>query len=138
MEPQLENSADSENLTPLQRAARGTALPISAACGGGAADLRAGSNKKHASQVVFPQLPGYEITDFIGCGGMGDVFRAIQLSTRRPVALKVMRRDFVSEKSQQRFDREVELTARLDHPHIARIYDSGLDERVYFYAMELI
>ena len=139
VEPQLENSAGSDDLPPLRRAAReAAALPVSAACGGDDQPGVADNKKRPPPPAAFPRLPGYEVTDFIGCGGMGDVFRAIQLSTRRPIALKVMRRDFVSEKSRQRFDREVELTARLDHPHIARIYDSGLDERVYFYAMELI
>src|SRR4029078_6468556 len=37
-----------------------------------------------------------------------------------------------------RFDREVELAARLEHPNIARVYDSGLHQGIYFYAMELI
>ncbi|UCF16716.1 MAG: protein kinase, partial [Phycisphaerales bacterium] len=43
-----------------------------------------------------------------------------------------------SPKAQARFQREVELTARLDHPNIARIYDSGLHQGMYYYAMELI
>jgi tRNA A-37 threonylcarbamoyl transferase component Bud32 len=91
-----------------------------------------------AAPLSLPKIKGYEVKSFIGGGGMGDVFRAVQLSTRRLVALKLMRRDFLSDKLRRRFDREVELTARLDHPNVARIFDSGLEDGIYFYAMELI
>src|SRR5439155_12761616 len=87
---------------------------------------------------ALPEIPGYQVIAHLGGGGMGDVYRAVQLGTRRPVALKLMRRDFVSDKARRRFDREVELTARLDHPNIARIYDGGVHENLWFYAMELI
>ena len=90
------------------------------------------------AHLAVPRIPGYEVINFLGRGGMGDVYRAVQLSTRRPVALKLMRPDFTSEKMRLRFEREVELTARLDHPNIARIYDSGRHNDLYFYAMELI
>jgi serine/threonine-protein kinase len=54
------------------------------------------------------------------------------------VALKVLAPGtFGSEKARLRFQREVELTARLEHPNIARIYDSGVNRGVYYYAMEL-
>jgi WD40 repeat protein len=70
---------------------------------------------------------------------MGTVWRAEQLSTRREVALKLMAAvRFDSAKAQVRFEREVELTARLDHPNIARVYDSGLHHGMYYYAMELV
>jgi serine/threonine protein kinase len=86
-----------------------------------------------------PDIEGYKIIEPLGEGGMGMVWRAEQLSTKRQVALKVMVSPrFTSEKAQGRFQREVELTARLDHPHIARIYDSGLHHGMYYYAMELV
>src|SRR5687767_13005692 len=71
-----------------------------------------------SNPLSLPKVEGYQIEEFIGGGGMGDVFRAIQLGTRRTVALKLMRANFTSEKNRMRFDREVELMARLDHPHI--------------------
>lgn len=88
--------------------------------------------------AAFPQIDGYQILGILGHGGMGDVFKALQLGTRREVALKLMRGSSISERARARFDREVELTARLDHPNIARVFDSGLHHGVYFYAMELI
>ena len=86
-----------------------------------------------------PQIEGYDATDLLGQGGMGTVWRAVQQSTGRQVALKVLgRAAFGSDREQRRFEREVELAARLEHPHIARVYDSGLYYSMYYYAMELI
>jgi len=95
------------------------------------------------SPAAVPALPAqvgnYRITEKIGEGGMGTVWRAMQLSTRREVALKFLSHaSFGSERAEARFEREVELTARLQHPHICRIYDSGVHHGIYFYAMELI
>ena len=85
-----------------------------------------------------PEIEGYEITGRLGEGGMGTVWRAIQQSTRREVALKILAGALGSQKAHTRFEREVELTARLEHPNIARVYDSGIHHGAYYYAMELI
>ena len=86
-----------------------------------------------------PEVGGYEILEFLGEGGMGAVWRAVQSSTRRQVALKLLTRTTPgSHKAHTRFEREVELTARLQHPNIARLYDSGAYRGVYYYAMEVI
>ena len=70
---------------------------------------------------------------------MVTVWRAWQLSTRREVALKLLKSGVLaSERAKLRFDREVEVTGRLQHPNLARVYDSGIYQGVYFYAMELI
>lgn len=87
----------------------------------------------------FPKVEGYRITARLGEGGMGVVWRAIQLSTKREVALKLMSAGiFSSPKARHRFEREVEIAAEFQHPHIACIYDSGTDRGSYYYAMELI
>jgi len=86
-----------------------------------------------------PEIEGYRVIEPIGQGGMGTVWRAEQLSTRREVALKLMIcHSARPHHAQARFEREVELTARLDHPNIARIYDSGLHHGMYYYVMELV
>jgi Tol biopolymer transport system component len=94
----------------------------------------------HVAQVdSYPDIEGYKIIEHIGEGGMGTVWRAEQISTKRQVALKLLTAQRgVSPKAQVRFQREVELTARFDHPNIARIYESGLHRGMYYYAMELI
>ena len=87
----------------------------------------------------YPKLPGYEVTGLLGEGGMGTVWRAIQLGTRRDVALKLIgQRAVLSRKGQLRFEREVELAAQLEHPNIARVYESGLHQGLHYYAMELV
>jgi len=92
-----------------------------------------------SADVDLPTVEGYEVTGRLGEGGMGVVWRARQLSTGRDVALKLLTAGrFHSDKARSRFEREVELSARLEHPHIARVYDSGLHRGVYYYAMELI
>jgi serine/threonine protein kinase len=89
--------------------------------------------------VPPPQIEGYEVLGELAAAGQGRVWRARQLSTRREVALKVPRVDLLrSRVSLARFEREVELAARLNHPNIARIYDSGIHQGLYYYAMELI
>jgi ankyrin repeat protein/serine/threonine protein kinase/ketosteroid isomerase-like protein len=99
----------------------------------------AGTSEVKEESGYFPEIEGYKVTGRLGEGGMGTVWRAVQLSTHREVALKLLsERRFESKKSRLRFEREVELTARLSHPNIARLYDSGLYRGVYYYAMELI
>ena len=86
-----------------------------------------------------PRVEGYQVLDRLGEGGMGVVWRAVQRSTKRVVALKVLTAPgLASARARARFLREVELTARLEHPAIARVYDSGADRGVHYFAMELI
>jgi len=86
-----------------------------------------------------PDIAGYHIIERLGQGGMGTVWRAVQMSTKRQVALKLMgNRLFGSDMARARFEREVTLAARLTHPNIARVYDSGLHRGMHYYAMELV
>ncbi len=86
-----------------------------------------------------PQIKGYEILGKLGEAGQGQIWRALQVSTSREVALKVPRAGLISsEKALARFEREVELAAALKHPNIAQIHDSGIHQGIYYYAMDLI
>ncbi len=86
-----------------------------------------------------PVVDGYEVVEYLGAGGMGSVWEAVQLSTKRRVALKLLRRThFGSTDRFERFAMEVQLSAQLEHPNIARVYDSGLMRARYYYAMQLI
>ncbi len=82
----------------------------------------------------------YEILGKLGEGGMGVVFEARQDRPRRRVALKVVRGgQFVSESAVRMFQREADTLARLKHPNIGAIYESGrTDEGQHFFAMELV
>jgi tetratricopeptide (TPR) repeat protein/predicted Ser/Thr protein kinase len=85
------------------------------------------------------QIEGYEIIEKVAEAGQGQVWRARQLSTGRDVAIKVPRAGLVtSERARLRFEREIELAARLQHPNLARIYDSGVDHGQYYYVMDFL
>ena len=85
------------------------------------------------------QIQGYEFLHELGRGGMGVVYLAIQQSTRRKVAVKVLLDGrLASEGARRRFEREVELAAGLDHPHIVTILESGISSGRYYFAMQYI
>ena len=74
----------------------------------------------------FPVVRGYEIKRTLSHGGQGVVYQAIQMSTRRKVALKVLLYSaHASPSARKRFEREIELVASLRHPHIVTVFDSG-------------
>ena len=65
----------------------------------------------------------YEVTALIGVGGMGEVYRALDTSLRREVALKILPDVFVDDANRlARLQREAELLAALNHPNIAHVY----------------
>jgi hypothetical protein len=81
----------------------------------------------------------YVLEEKIGEGGMGEVYRARHGMMRRPSALKLLRGELAGARSVARFEREVQLTARLTHPSTITIYDYGrTDDGVFYYVMELL
>ncbi len=84
-------------------------------------------------------LPDYKLLNLISQGGQGAVYRAIQRSTHRTVALKILPGGpLAPEARHQRFAREVELLGKLVHPNIVRLYDCGMALQQPYFAMELI
>jgi serine/threonine protein kinase len=84
-------------------------------------------------------LAGYRIDGVLGDGGMGTVYRATQLSLKRPVALKVLAYELGNDPGfRARFEREGEVQAGLDHDHIVSIYEAGDTEYGMFIAMRLV
>jgi serine/threonine protein kinase len=68
---------------------------------------------------------GYEIEEKLGEGGMAAVYRARDLKHDRRVAIKVLRADLAASLGADRFLREIRITAKLSHPHVLPLYDSG-------------
>ena len=84
-------------------------------------------------------IGGYRIDAVAGDGGMGTVFRATQLSLGRTVALKVIAPRFAADPAfQDRFRRESQLAASLDHPNVVTVFEAGRDGGRLFVSMRFI
>ncbi len=73
-------------------------------------------------------LPGFEVLDLLGAGGMGIVYEARQTSPDRSVALKLIRPGFLTEELLRRFEHEARILGWLSHPGIATVYETGCVE----------
>jgi serine/threonine-protein kinase len=84
-------------------------------------------------------LGHYEIIELIGAGGMGEVYKARDPRLNRTVAVKVLL-EHISDKpeARARFEREAQLIASLNNPHICVVYDVGRHEKTNFLVMELL
>ena len=88
---------------------------------------------------VGTKLGSIEITDLLGRGGMGEVYRARDLKLKREVAIKILPDEFGRDPDRvARFQREAEVLASLNHPNIAAIYDLQEDNGSRFLVLELI
>lgn len=87
----------------------------------------------------LPSIPGYHLLGVLGRGGMGTVYHAVHLEMHREVALKLINPGGRDEESVRgRFTREVRALAKIEHPHIVTIYDSGEWQGFPFYTMKLL
>ncbi|MBL8153871.1 MAG: protein kinase [Anaerolineae bacterium] len=90
-------------------------------------------------QLAGQKLGQYELRERIGAGGMAAVYRAHQLSLRRDVAVKVLSAALSQDTDfYQRFVREAQTSAQLEHPHIIPVYDYGTQDGLSFVAMRLL
>ncbi len=80
----------------------------------------------------------YHIDRELGRGGMATVYLAQDLKHDRPVAVKVLRPDLAAALGAERFLREIKLAARLTHPHILPLHDSGEADGLLFYVMPYV
>lgn len=80
----------------------------------------------------------YEIVSELGRGGMGVVYRARDPRLNRDVAVKLIPPSQLSAEAEQRFEREAQLVAQMDHPSIVPIYDFGRHDGALFFVMALV
>lgn len=107
-------------------------------------DLQRASQDEVPAVPVDVSEPGavggrYRIEILLGRGAMGEVYRAHDLATDRPVALKRFRHDAKGRDDRLRFRHEFHTLARLRHPRIVEVFDYGVDEQERpYYTMELL
>ena len=89
--------------------------------------------------MIGTAIKHYEVERQLGAGGMGVVYRARDTRLNRPVALKVLKSELVSDPDRrQRFVREARAAAAITHPAIAQIYDVDEQDGTIFIAMEFV
>lgn len=81
----------------------------------------------------------YEIITMIGAGGMSDVYKALDTSLNREVAIKVLKEEYVTDNAfVSKFRTEATAAAALEHPNIVNVYDVGNDGGRHFIVMEYV
>jgi serine/threonine protein kinase len=95
--------------------------------------------ERRPDDLIGKTVGSFTILEEVGRGGMATVYSAMQNTMNRKVALKVLPRHFLHDPDfLERFEREVEVISRLEHPHILPIYDYGEDDGVPFIAMRFL
>ena len=90
-------------------------------------------------EEIADKFPQFEILECLGRGGMGVVYKARQKSLNRLVAIKILAPERESElRFAERFAREAELLAKLNHPHIVTIHDFGEIGGLFYLVMEFV
>jgi len=91
------------------------------------------------TSIAKRRIANFDIHELIGSGGMANIYKGIQLSLDRPVALKLLHQHLtINEDFVYRFENEAKQAAQLAHPNIVAIIDFGHHEKDYFIAMEYI
>src|SRR5215472_12167957 len=115
---------------------------------GGATGASAGAAKADGSPESLEQtfvagarleIPGYELRELLGKGGMGEVWRAVQRSLGREVAIKILPATHANDAEfVARFHKEASALAALSHPNIIQIIDRGVAQGHYYFVMEYV
>ena len=96
-------------------------------------------NARSSDVLVGSEFAGYRVEAFIGRGGMGAVYRAVEEGLGRKVALKVIATELAGDgRFRERFLRESRIAASLDHPHVVPIFAAGEVDGALFLAMRYV
>ena len=90
------------------------------------------------SRLTAALADRYTVERELGSGGMATVYLAHDVKHDRKVAIKVMRPELAAVLGSERFLREIKIAAKLNHPHILPLYDSGESDGVLYYVMPYV
>jgi serine/threonine-protein kinase len=98
------------------------------------------NNERLEETLMLRELNGYQIGSKLGEGGMASVYQGVQLSLKRPVAIKFLHHELLSDEAiRSRFEQESLIIARLNHPNIIHVIDQGLDSHGQpYFVMEYV
>jgi len=97
------------------------------------------ANQLLAGQGRSLLLGPYRLLQRLGEGGSGQVFKAEHIMMKRPVALKVLRADLMTDPEMRgRFEREIQVISQITHPHVVQAHDAGTVGNTYYLAMEYL
>jgi serine/threonine protein kinase len=129
----------------LEASAQGQAIPERALVDRGwisaeqFAELRRIVDAGSGASPSSPLLARYELHEKLGEGAMSQVFRGVDRQLHRPVAVKLLKENLLfQETARKRFGREAQSLARMDHPNVVRVYDSGETGTQMYLVMEFI
>ena len=89
--------------------------------------------------MIGQTVSHYRITEKLGAGGMGTIYKAVDERLRRSVALKLLPADLIPDvRARQNMLKEARLASRLNHPNIATVYEVGESDQTPYISMELI
>src|SRR5262249_5204167 len=101
--------------------------------------LRGAPKARGLEANYWPELPGYDVLGELGRGGMGIVYKARQRGLNRLVALKmILTGQHALADLRDRFRAEAEAVARLEHPHIVQVHETGDIGGLPYFSLELI
>ena len=90
------------------------------------------------SELTAELAGRYRIERELGAGGMAIVYLALDLRHQRQVAIEVMRDDVAESVSRERFLREIRIAAKIQHPHVLPLFDSGVAGGLRYYVMPFV
>ena len=95
--------------------------------------------KCSTTATVLERFGPFKLERLLGVGGMGNVYEAMDLTLQRRLALKVLQKTWSHDATlTAQFEREAALTARINHPHVVRVYSTGNAHGMFYIAMELV
>jgi WD40 repeat protein/tetratricopeptide (TPR) repeat protein len=116
-----------------------TSAPSSAGDAGRTVSFVDAARDRAAPSAAVPDVPGYELIEVLGRGGMGVVYKARDRSLKRTVAVKMVRGGGHGDSSElARFRTEAEAVARLQHPNIVQIHEVGEAGGLPYCALEFV